>query len=212
VCKHRKVSVARAHLATSWKLVSFETSKVLYEPFKASCKAKQTMFKSNTVSTETNIASHQCINVAREAKVPCEPKITSTKAMWIAKSVISCEARDRSLDSASCEAKIVSDCKTIPALHRAKPRLSREAKTKTLYANSEATAAPLTSSALLSSAKITLSREAKTKATLGAESEAIITSLKSRALLGSARLATSGRTKALSTQMASPCEANSTLL
>jgi len=115
----------------------------------------------------------------REAiKVPREPKTTSTKAMWIAKSVVSCEVRDRSLDSTSCEVKIISDCKTIPALHRAKPRLSREAKAKTLYANSKANAAPLTSSALLSSAKATLSREAKAKVTLGAESEATITSLK----------------------------------
>ena len=37
---------------------------------------------------------------------------------------------DRSLDSTSCEAKIVSDCKTILALHRAKPRLSCEDKGK----------------------------------------------------------------------------------
>jgi len=73
--------------------------------------------------------------------------------------------------------KIVSDDKTISALHRAKPRLSREAKAKAFCANSEAIAAPLTSSAIL----------------------------------GSARLSTSGRTKALSAQLASPCEANSTL-
>ena len=81
--------------------------------------------------------------------------------MWIAKSVVSCEARDRSLDSASCEAKIVSDCKTIPALHRAKPRLSREAIAKALCANSEATAAPLTSSVLLGSARLAARAEPK---------------------------------------------------
>jgi len=63
--------------------------------------------------------------------------------MWIAKSVVSCKSRDGSLDLASCEAKIL-------ALHRAQPRLSREAKAKALCANSEATAAPLTPSALLS--------------------------------------------------------------
>jgi len=91
----------------------------------------------------------------REAiKVPCEPKTAFPKAMWIVKSIVSCEVRDRSLDSASYEAKIVSDCKTISALHRAKPRLSREARAKALCANSEATAAPLTSSALLDSARL----------------------------------------------------------
>ena len=108
----------------------------------------------------------------REAiKVPCEPKTASVKAMWIVKVI------DRSLDSASCEAKIVSDCKTISALHRAKPCLSREARAKALCANSEAIAAPLTSSALL----------------------------------GSARLVASSRTRALSAQIASSPESNSTL-
>ena len=62
-----------------------------------------------------------------------------------------------SLDSASCEAKIVSDHKTISALCRAKPRLSREAKAKALCANSEATAAPLKSSALFGSARFAAS-------------------------------------------------------
>ena len=72
----------------------------------------------------------------REAiKVPYEPKTASAKAMWIAKAVVPCEARDRSLDSASCEAKIVSDCKIILALHRAKPRLSCEARAKALCAD-----------------------------------------------------------------------------
>ena len=37
-----------------------------------------------------------------------------------------------SLVSASTEAHVVSDCKTTPALHRAKPHFSREAKGKTL--------------------------------------------------------------------------------
>ena len=108
----------------------------------------------------------------REAiKVPCEPKTASAKAMWIAKAV------DISLDSASCEAKIVSDCKTILALHRSKPCLSRKAKIKVLCTNNEATVAPLTLSTLV----------------------------------GSARLAASGKTKAISAQIVSSCESNSTL-
>jgi len=69
--------------------------------------------------------------------------------MWIAKST------SFSLDSASYEAKIVSDHKTISAPCRAKSRLSREAKTKILCANNETTTAPLTSSALLGSARTT---------------------------------------------------------
>ena len=95
--------------------------------------------------------------------VPCEPKTAFAKAMWIAKSVVSCNARDRSLDAASCEAKIISDCKTISVRHRAKPRLSREAKAKALMcAKSIADSAsfPLT---VLSAKKI-LSRETKIKA------------------------------------------------
>jgi len=96
------------------------------------------------VSAETCITSRQHVNTVREAiKVSREPKTASAKAMRIAKSVVSCEVRDKSLDSASCEAKIVSNCKTISALHRAKPLLSREAKVKALCANSEATAARL---------------------------------------------------------------------
>ena len=51
-------------------------------------------------------------------KIPREPIIAFAKAIWSAKSVVSYEARDRSLDSASCEAKIVFECKTISALHR----------------------------------------------------------------------------------------------
>ena len=49
------------------------------------------------------------------------------------------------------EAKIVSDCKTISALHRA----------KALCANNEAIAAPLTSSALLGSARLAASDKTK---------------------------------------------------
>ena len=155
---------------------------------------------------------HQHVNTVHEAiKVHHEPKITSAKAMWIAKSVVSCKVRDRSLDSASCEAKIISDCKTILGLHSAKPLLSREVKAKAFCANNEATTVPLTSATLFSGVKSTLSCEAKLKTILDAKSKATITSLKSRALLGSARIAASGRTKALSAQIASPCESNSTL-
>ena len=64
-------------------------------------------------------------------KVLREPKSASAKTIWIKKSnLASYEARDSSLDSASCKAKIVSDYKTISALHRAKPDLSCEAKAK----------------------------------------------------------------------------------
>ena len=67
-------------------------------------------------------------SVLETIKVHREPKTTSAKAMWIVKVVVPCDARERSLDSASYEAKIVSDCKTISALHRAKPCLARKAK------------------------------------------------------------------------------------
>ena len=94
-------------------------------------------------------------------KVPREPKTASAEAMWNAKSVVSYEARDRSLDLASCEAKIVSNCKTISALHRAKSHLSREAKAKAHCANSEDITALLTSSALLGSTRLAASEKTK---------------------------------------------------
>jgi len=144
----------------------------------------------------------------REAiKVPCEPKTAFAKAMWIAKHVVSCEVRNRSLDSASCEAKIVPDCKTISALHRAKPRLSREVRAKALCVNSEATAAPLTSSALLGSVRLAasdktkalsakdLNREVKNEAPLSANSEATSTSLTGRTPRNKAKLAIKGSAK-----------------
>jgi len=87
-------------------------------------------------------------------KVPCEPKIASNKAMWIARSTIA------SLDSASCKAKTILDHRTPSAPQL---RLSRKAKTKTPCAYSEATAAPLASATLMGSVQ-PASREAKTRA------------------------------------------------
>ena len=117
--------------------------------------------------------------------------------MWIAKSLVSFEARDRSLDSASCEAKIVSDCKIISALHIAKPRLSREAKVKApLCANSASLSQPTPSAKVFSRETRTkalsakdLSREVKNKVPLSANSEAILASLKGGALHSKAKLA-----------------------
>jgi len=206
-------------------------NKVLCEPITVSCEAKRTPKEFAIVSIKTKLASHQRIYALCEAKkASCEPKIASVKAIWIKKSnSVSCEVRDKSLDSASCEATIVSDL-TISAFHKAKPRLSREAKAKApLGANSETTAA---SSALLHSAiealsrsaiakapsganieattvSEVLSREARTKAPIGANRKVIAASFKSKVLLNSAKLASSCRGKALRAQAASPYVANS---
>ena len=95
VHKHRKVRVARRALATSWKQVFVKTNKVLCKPITVSSEATQTLCESSTVLIETNIVSLQYVNTMHEAiKVPHEPKLTSTKAMWIAKFIVSCEARD----------------------------------------------------------------------------------------------------------------------
>jgi len=64
--KHRKVSVARASLATSWKQVSVKTTKVPCEPITTSLKAKQALREPIIVSAETNPASRQCDNIVRE--------------------------------------------------------------------------------------------------------------------------------------------------
>jgi len=148
------------------------------------------------------------------------------KAMWIAKSVVSCETRNRFLDSAFYEAKMVSECKTISVLHRAKPRVSREAKAIALCANSEAAATPLTSLVLWGNARLAasgrtkalnaqiassyeanstlcrvqprLSREAKAKALLYAKSVADSASLPMIALSAKKVLSCEARTKALS--------------
>ena len=93
--------------------------------------AKRALRELIKVSIETNLALRERINVVREAiKVPHEPTITSSKVMLVAKSTCP------SLDSDSCEAKIVSEHKTISVPHRTKPRLSRKAKAKALCANS----------------------------------------------------------------------------
>jgi len=91
VRKHKKVSVARAPLATSWEQVSVETIEALCEPITASrepkqapCEPKQALREPISVSTETNLAPRQCINIAREArKVPCESKTASAKTIEI---------------------------------------------------------------------------------------------------------------------------------
>jgi len=85
VRKRRKVSVVRAPLAISEKLVFVETTKVLYEsntasreakqapyePKQAPYKLKQALCETITVSTETKLAPRQRVNVAREAiKIP----------------------------------------------------------------------------------------------------------------------------------------------
>ena len=100
----------------------------------------------------------------REAtKVLCEPKIASSKAMWIAKTTMP------SPDSVSCDAKIVLDYKTTLAPRRAKPRLSREAKTIAPCAYNKAITAPLALTTLLGSVKPT-PRGANPKAPLRANS------------------------------------------
>ena len=66
VRKLRKVSLARVPLATSWKQVYVETSKVLCEPITASREAKQALCVPITVSIETKLALRQCDNIMRE--------------------------------------------------------------------------------------------------------------------------------------------------
>jgi len=99
VRKYRKVSIARTSLATSWKQVPVETSKALCKPITALYEAKQTLFESSTVSTETNIASSQRVNAACKAiKVPREPRTASAKAIWIKKNPTQPQAKlERSL-------------------------------------------------------------------------------------------------------------------
>jgi len=68
---------------------SDETTEVLHEPNSASCEANQALREPITVLAGTKLAPCQRISVTREpSRVPCEPKIASAKAMWIAKSTL----------------------------------------------------------------------------------------------------------------------------
>ena len=154
-----------------------------------------------------------------KAKVPCRP-ISVSKVVREPKSA-SCEARDNSLVLTSSETNLVSSYKTISALHRAKPHLSREAKAL-IGTSSEAIVASLTealsreakakapigasSEATAASLTEALSCKAKAKAPPGANNEGTTASLKSRAMLGSAGLASSSKATSLSAQIPSPCE------
>ena len=115
---------------------------------------------------------------------------------------MSCEARDRSPDSASCEAKIVLNHKTISASRRAKPRVYREAKAKAFCANRETTTASLILSALLGSARIAacvstkalsaqIASSCKTDSTLFRVQPRLSREAKAKTLLGTNRVADS---------------------
>jgi len=58
VRKQRKVSVAKAPLATSWKQVFVETTKILCDPNIASREVKQALHEPITVSTESKLTQH----------------------------------------------------------------------------------------------------------------------------------------------------------
>jgi len=95
-----------------------------------------------------------------------------SKAIWIEKSIsMSCKPK-RYLVSASAEAHVVSNCKTISALHRAQPRFSHKVKGKTLISAINKAAI-----ALLPAAKAFIS-EARFEAHSSANSE--VTSLKEK--------------------------------
>ena len=190
--KHRKISWAKIPRADFGKQVSVKTKKALCEPISA-IEAKE----SPEVSTETKLASCQYLYTACEArKACCKPK-TASNAIWIEKSN---SGREKSLDSASCEANL--------ALRRARPRLSREDKAKApLCAESKANTASLPLTTV--GAKTIPGRKVRTRAlhsandlcnetNLEAPLGARVASLKARALLCSAKLASKSRTKVAS--------------
>ena len=118
VHKHKKISLCRTLWDDAGKQVSVETKKALRQPISASRKAKE----STEVSTETKIASRQCLYTAWEVrKAFCKPK-TAFKVIWIKKSN---SARKKSLDSVSCDANL--------ALHRAQPSCPAKLRSKHLY-------------------------------------------------------------------------------
>jgi len=205
VRKYRKVSVARAPLATSLKQVSVETIQVPCEPITASCEAKHAPCKPKQAPCKSKQAPRKTISVLiknnsaprqriRETiKFPWEPKIASSTTMWIAKSTIP------SLDPASYKAKIVLYHKITLAPRRAKSRLSSEANTKApLCANSVADSASLP---LTAPSANNLYCKVRDKAPRGANSEVTLTSLEGKAMCGKTKF--EGKTKAV----ASPCEA-----
>jgi len=61
-CKRRKISLAKALLANSWKQVSVETSKALCEPIAISSEAIQAPWELTAASNKANLALREPIN------------------------------------------------------------------------------------------------------------------------------------------------------
>ena len=131
----------------------------------------------NSASIETDFTSLQHLQAEREVK-------SALRDLWIGKSNSALYKAKGSSTSASREVKVVSDCKTTPAPHKAQLRSSCEAKGKALFSATSEAAATLLSA---------LSYEVTVHS--GANSEA--TSLKGKALHSCA--------EALSVQITSPC-------
>ena len=95
--------------AQSQKPLSIETSLALCEPTLALCEAQPASCEANVLRRPATVSSSET-NLA----------MTELATAFVGANLASRQVRDESLDSASCEVKIVFHCETILALNRAK--------------------------------------------------------------------------------------------
>ena len=74
--KHRRVSVAKAPLATDQKAVPTE---VVSKPMPAACFNEQTSLQFPSVSTEAKLTSCQHDSLCKAKQTPCEPETAQSK-------------------------------------------------------------------------------------------------------------------------------------
>ena len=123
VCKHRKVSLAKASMANSWERTSGEANKTLSKPIIVSGKAKQALCKPVAISDEAektiklvNSTSGEAIKMSGD---PTTANITTSKlvlasgeAIPIAQAILSGELskeiKQKSISPARLTRKLIS--------------------------------------------------------------------------------------------------------
>jgi len=111
VRKHRSIFLSRAPLVKAWKqkAVFVETSMAPCESTLALCEAQPASCEANVLRRPATVSSSET-NLA----------LSELATAPVGANLASCQVRNESLDSISCEDKIVFDCEAISTLNRAK--------------------------------------------------------------------------------------------